>query len=324
MKVAFVLEATTVAGGHRNVFSLANQFHARGHEAVVFCVDYADTGWMRVDVPVISAGSYGMLRNMLEEWDGITIATWWKTAAPVAGATHGSNRGFYFIQDIETSYAHDEYYKQQVLGTYAFGLTHFTYGRWIEDEFRRLNLGEITRVGLGYDKTIFYPIEDQKKPATNVILFHERNHFLKGPELRREVLLGLKGKLTTVGFAPWGQNPCADRHLWSCDDTRLASHMRDGLALLVTSIHEGFCLPALEAMACGLPVITTYADGNEEFCVHEENCLMGRTAEELISHAVTLKEDHDLWAHLRNGAIKTAQQYDWDYTVDCLEKLFVT
>ncbi len=39
---------------------------------------------------------------------------------------------------------------------------------------------------------------------------------------------------------------------------------------LQTSIHEGFCLPPLEAMAAGTPVVCTDADGNRDFCMTGE------------------------------------------------------
>jgi glycosyltransferase involved in cell wall biosynthesis len=41
-----------------------------------------------------------------------------------------------------------------------------------------------------------------------------------------------------------------------------------------TSRHEGFCLPILEAMAAGCPVICTDAHGNRDFSFDGKNCLM--------------------------------------------------
>ncbi len=320
MKIAFVLEDVSLAGGHRNVFSLANHLKNRGHEVVVYAVNPLNVEWMDIQVPIIATGSYPALETALRGWDGIMIATWWRTAAPVARVAN--ERGFYFIQDIETSYSTDPTYHEAVMATYKLGLTPFTYGKWIQDEFVKLGLGEITRIGMAVDHNLFYANE-RSLPNSNVVLFHERNHFLKGPQLRNEVIVKLNehGGFTTTGYSPWSPNPFADAHLRGLSDGALAEVMRSSFAMLVTSVHEGFCLPALEAMTCGLPVVTTAADGNEEFCFHDVNCLIGKDADELTHHLKSLQEDATLWARLREGGLKTAAEYDWGTSVAKLESI---
>ncbi len=319
MKIAFVLEDVSLAGGHRNVFSLANHLQDRGHTVVCFAVNTALTTWMDIRVPIQFTGTYEELEMTLRGWDGALIATWWKTAAPVA-RTCAPGRGYYFCQDIETSYSTDATYKSRVLASYRLGLTPFTYGKWIQEEYEKLGLGHIERIGMAVEKDLFYP-SDRKATTNNVVLFHERNHFLKGPHIRNQVLATVGKPFVMTGYSPWAANPNANDHLRGLSDAELAEHMRRSFAMLVTSVHEGFCLPALEAMTCGLPLVTTRADGNEEFCVHEENCLMGDSAEELVKHLHTLREDDDLWASLREGGLETAKRYDWATTVDKLEVL---
>ncbi|MFL5327966.1 MAG: glycosyltransferase [Gemmataceae bacterium] len=53
----------------------------------------------------------------------------------------------------------------------------------------------------------------------------------------------------------------ADRvhFLGAVDEVTLRDCYRSADALVIPSLHEGFCLPVIEAMACGLPVITSRA-----------------------------------------------------------------
>jgi glycosyltransferase involved in cell wall biosynthesis len=46
-----------------------------------------------------------------------------------------------------------------------------------------------------------------------------------------------------------------------------------------TSVHEGFALPPLEAMAAGAAVVCTDAHGNRDFCRDGVNCLMPAAGE---------------------------------------------
>lgn len=52
---------------------------------------------------------------------------------------------------------------------------------------------------------------------------------------------------------------------------KIAEVIRHSSVVVCTSWYEGFSMPLLEAMASGVPVITTNNMGAESFCVHEKN-----------------------------------------------------
>jgi glycosyltransferase involved in cell wall biosynthesis len=80
------------------------------------------------------------------------------------------------------------------------------------------------------------------------------------PELR---LFGIEPELANQPGISYERGP---------SDDRVAELFCEASVFVQTSTHEGFCLPVLEAMACGTPVVCTDADGNRDFCSDGENC----------------------------------------------------
>ena len=130
-----------------------------------------------------------------------------------------------------------------------------------------------------------------------------------------------------VFVAGW-KNPDLARDLAHCLRSDLHMDLADGqiprpefldrmaraeIAVTLPHAREGFFLPALEAMALGIPVIVPDCGGNRSFCRDQETCLMPEPHVEALAHAtLTLAARPELRAHLRANGSATAREHSLD------------
>jgi glycosyltransferase involved in cell wall biosynthesis len=91
-----------------------------------------------------------------------------------------------------------------------------------------------------------------------------------------------------------------------------------------TSYHEGFCLPIIQAMAAGTPVICTDAHGNRGFSHDGKNCIMVENDDvPALAKAIDqLMNDKKLQEKLTKAGLETAKEYTWKVVTDQLEDYY--
>jgi glycosyltransferase involved in cell wall biosynthesis len=108
------------------------------------------------------------------------------------------------------------------------------------------------------------------------------------------------------------------------DDEPLVKDLCECGLFLAASWFEGFYLPGLEAMACGLPVVTTDNGGCREYALDGKNCLMvpPRQPEKLAKAVIKILNNPGLAEKLSHRGLQTAQKFDWEKIVDVMESQF--
>ncbi|MGB6430255.1 MAG: glycosyltransferase family 4 protein [Candidatus Acidiferrales bacterium] len=91
------------------------------------------------------------------------------------------------------------------------------------------------------------------------------------------------------------------------------------------SLEDTFAQPPMEAMACGLPVITTSTNGTAEIMTDSVDGLILQDPNDvstIASYMRSLYEDSDLRARLGERAAETARRYAWDDNGRQLREIF--
>jgi hypothetical protein len=82
------------------------------------------------------------------------------------------------------------------------------------------------------------------------------------------------------------------------------------IAVLLPLAHEGFFLPALEAMALGCAVVIPHCEGTRSFCLPERTALAAEyTAEALVRAVLRLRAEPEFVQRLRGYGLRMAERH---------------
>jgi len=91
----------------------------------------------------------------------------------------------------------------------------------------------------------------------------------------------------------------------------LIARLKSSKIFVLPSIREGFGISALEALACGLPVITIDHPANavRDLITESTGFLCSLSAEDIAATICLALKHH---AEMRNACIMSATSFDWD------------
>lgn len=125
--------------------------------------------------------------------------------------------------------------------------------------------------------------------------------WLTAPLTERLTRPALRGRVVVTGY---------------CERAELRRLYGTAVALVFPSLHEGFGLPVLEAMACGLPVLTSDRGALAEVAGGDALLVDPLDVGEIAAALERLLADSGLRERLRSAGPLRARQYDWAHTAD--------
>ena len=97
-----------------------------------------------------------------------------------------------------------------------------------------------------------------------------------------------------------------------------------GRVLVFPSLYEGFGFPALEAMACGVPVVTSNISSMPEVAGDAALLVDPFKTEEIRESIYSILKDNALASDLRQRGLKRAEIFSWENTVSRTLEVYKT
>lgn len=260
----------------------------------------------------------------------VVIATWWETAPWVAELPASKGRKFYLLQDYET-FKKGRF--ELVSATYDLPLEKIAVSDYIASMLaEHHDIQDVKVVPNSVDCTQFSAGPREKNDGlTAGFLYTGKTRknvklAIEVLEQARETIPGLK-VIAFGSIAPLDKLPLPDwiEYHRTPPQAELAQIYASCDVWLFTSLHEGFGLPILEAMACGTPVLATSAGGAPEIMNGKNGTLLASEPEAFLAEmqrfAALPPKD---WRAMSEAARTTAQSYSWenatDRLLDCLRQ----
>jgi len=313
-RIIFVLQTLGYSGGIKIVVEHANRLAQEGFAPEIWSLSEGSV-W-DINVPTRSFKNYRKLTESLEKEEAIKVATWWETAFPVWMASLKKGIAVNFIQENETwFYPNDPDAQRTVISCYRKEFKNMTTSSYNLDEIRQLGL-KAELIPCGYDETVYFQKENNKKES-QVLLSVGRTFFQKNFDFTLkswEALGDSRPMLWLFGSEP-DMKSLNDKIIYSFKPTdgEVNDLYNKATVFIQTSRHEGFCLPLLEAMASGTPVIATDAHGNRDFCIDGKTALMVEhdDVKGLTLTINKLFKDKKLQDRLVKNSLKEVEKYTW-------------
>jgi glycosyltransferase involved in cell wall biosynthesis len=339
LKITFICPSLNAGGGTKVVCIYAGQLQSMGHQVTIVATPHQKVGlarklkrlatrgeWPRDQVSIHTEGKNlncitleqdrPIVASDVPDGDAV-IATWWETAEWVNSLPSSKGQKFYFIQHHEVF----DYLPPRSRDTYKLPLRKIVVSKWLRDVMNAEYGEDCSLIPNTVDRSHFYAPERTKQPSPTVGLLYGSASF-KGLDISLQALNRLRSRIPDLRVVSFGSEtpqpslrlpPRSKFHFRPSQDKIRELYSSCDVWLTASKV-EGFNLPALEAMACRAPVVSTKAGWPADGIIDKIN---GRLVDvddvDGLTNAlewVLSRPEHE-WRQLSEAAYQTMTLSSW-------------
>lgn len=130
------------------------------------------------------------------------------------------------------------------------------------------------------------------------------------------VIVGRTGWLSEAAYTEYESSPFKDDIIFvgRIDDSELVQIYNMAQLFVYPSIFEGFGLPVVEAMQCGLPVLASDTSSIPEIVDNKKLLFNPADEHEIAEKILKILSDGNLRVELSQMALKNAEKFSWEKT----------
>ncbi|HAV43262.1 TPA: hypothetical protein DCX15_04530 [bacterium] len=323
MKITYLVTWGTLNGGLRVICEQTNRLIERGHEVKIFTLKETIPDWYPFKAKIITVPQFE--RGTLTS--DITVACF--AGAALAASRVPKGIPFYSIQAYEPRLYEDTEYRKVCNASYQLPLNLLCISNWLQELLRDKYLRRAYKISIGVDSKQFKPVSPLLKSPHKKILMVFSSVQIKGCLDGIMAFRLLKERFPELELVMFGNEPppkvgFSITFFYQPSEEELAGIYSSSDIFISTSLEEGFGLPQLEAMACGVPVITTDSKGVREYAIDGKTALIvpPQDPTKLAQAIIQLLEDDSLRERIAQAGFNKAQEFGWERAVGQLEEVF--
>ena len=203
-----------------------------------------------------------------------------------------------------------------------------------------INKDKVTVAYPGYDRGIFHPIKEESKIKDSYIIYigtiQPRKNLIRLIEAVSRIenlTLIIVGKTKGEGKEGWMYEETLKapkefgiedrvKFLGFVPTDDLANLINNAEAFIQPSLYEGFGIPVLEAMACGVPVLVSNVSSLPEVVGNAGLTFDPYSVDQIEQAIRTIISDKKLSAKYAKQGLKQVQKFSWDKMAKTVLKVF--